>query len=266
MPFRTVIFDLDDTLIVDEQMTKEAFALVAKEAIRFGADAQLFHEAIVRLSATLWKASPFYTYCSQLGISDGECLWGCFSTELPEQKSLAAWSEKFRRQVFDQALREQMIENYEAAEELSLLFAKRRRKLVRLMPDALETLTRLQTGFRLGMLTNGDPSLQKEKIEAVGIEGFFDVILISGDHNIGKPDPEIFQILLERLEVAPSEAVMVGNSLARDIVGARNAGMHAVWFEVPGSEEHADVSPDAIIHSLAELPPLVENLRDKAGA
>jgi FMN phosphatase YigB (HAD superfamily) len=52
---------------------------------------------------------------------------------------------------------------------------------------------------------------------------------------------------------------MVGNSLERDIAGARNAGMISVWLKVPGSEEHAAVEPDFTISGLAELPALLKD-------
>jgi len=60
--------------------------------------------------------------------------------------------------------------------------------------------------------------------------------------------------------VSPEEAIMVGNSLERDIAGARNAGIRSIWVRVPGSEEHADVTPDHTITSLAEIPEILNRL------
>jgi FMN phosphatase YigB (HAD superfamily) len=53
---------------------------------------------------------------------------------------------------------------------------------------------------------------------------------------------------------------MVGNSLERDILGARNAGITSIWLKVPGSEEHAAVEPEFTITGLAELPALLERI------
>jgi FMN phosphatase YigB (HAD superfamily) len=53
---------------------------------------------------------------------------------------------------------------------------------------------------------------------------------------------------------------MVGNSLERDIAGARNAGICSIWLKVVGSEEHAVVEPDFTISGLMELPALLERL------
>ncbi|HEY5811432.1 MAG TPA: HAD-IA family hydrolase, partial [Terrimicrobiaceae bacterium] len=127
-------------------------------------------------------------------------------------------------------------------------------------PNALEILTRLSGKYALGLLTNGAPDLQREKIVASGLENLFNEVVISGVYGIGKPRPEIFLHLTDRLGVPPAEAIMVGNSLERDVHGAQNAGIRSVWFKVPGSEEHAPVKPNFTITALAELPELLERL------
>jgi putative hydrolase of the HAD superfamily len=115
-----------------------------------------------------------------------------------------------------------MIESEDGSRDLAHSFGRERRLLQRLMPDARETLARLSAQYSLGMLTNGAPDLQREKITASGLETFFNEIVISGIYGVGKPRPEIFLHLTDRLGVAPAEAVMVGNSHERDVAGARN--------------------------------------------
>ena len=121
-------------------------------------------------------------------------------------------------------------------------------------------MTELSQTYALGLLTNGAPDLQREKIAASGLESFFKAIAVSGEHGIGKPKPDIFHRLLSEIGVQPEEALMVGNSLERDIAGARNAGIRSVWIRVPGSEEHADVTPDHTITSLSEIPQILRDL------
>jgi FMN phosphatase YigB (HAD superfamily) len=58
---------------------------------------------------------------------------------------------------------------------------------------------------------------------------------------------------------------MVGNSLERDIAGARNAGIRSIWIRVPGSEEHAEVSPDHTITALNEIPAILEQFQAIVG-
>jgi putative hydrolase of the HAD superfamily len=260
MSLRGVLFDLDDTLTVDEAVSREAFEAVSRYARdRHGAEAERFACDAAEQAKTLWQAGPCYEFCRSLGISAFECLWGRFEGE-GGLSELRKWALSFREQVFDHALREQMIESTEGSRDLSEVFSRERRLLQRLVPDARETLTRLSARYALGMLTNGAPDLQREKIAASGLESLFKEVVISGVYGIGKPRPEIFLHLTDRLGVAPGETVMVGNSLERDIAGARNAGITSIWLRVAGSEEHADVEPDFSIRALAELPALLERI------
>lgn len=260
MSWRAVLIDLDDTLVVDEAVSREAFEAVARLAReRHGAEAERFARDAAAQAKVLWSAGPSQAFCRNLGISAFECLWGNFEGE-GELAQLRRWALGFREQVFDHALRQQMIESADGSRDLAHAFARERRLLQRLMPDARETLARLSAKYKLGMLTNGAPDLQREKITASGLETFFKEIAISGIYGLGKPRPEFFLHLTDRLGVAPGDTIMVGNSLERDVAGARNAGMTSVWLKVPGSEEHASVEPDFSITGLAELPSLLEQV------
>jgi putative hydrolase of the HAD superfamily len=250
-----ILFDLDDTLIVDEAISLSAMEATAALAAKlYGADVARFLIDAKRISQALWRGNPCLQYCAETGITAEECLWGNFTGE--PLAALHAWSWNFRQALFDAVLREQELPG--DGEPLAVEFAAARRRLQRLMPDAKETLARLRPAFQLGLLTNGAPDLQREKIAASGLAPFFDAIAVSGEIGIGKPNAGIFHILLNDLGVPPEAATIVGNSLARDILGARNAGLaRTVWLKVPGSEEYADVTPDHTISALHELPPLL---------
>ena len=258
---RALLFDLDDTLVIDEAVSQEAIAATATVAFKqLGADEATFRRSVHTHAFRLAEPSPVRPFCKRIGISPFECLWGEFTTDTPDFRALHDWAHPYRREVFDAALRDQQLDGTELAETLATTFEEQRRRLQRLMPDCRETLTRLAADYRIGLLTNGAPDLQREKIAASGLASFFNAIAISGEHNIGKPKPEIFQILLTELDVQADEAVMIGNSLERDIAGARNAGIRNVWIKVPGSEEPADAEPDHTITGLAELPALLKSL------
>lgn len=256
---QAVIFDLDDTLIVDEAVSKEALQEAAQTAAAHGAEPVKFARDAAAHAKRLWAAGPCHDYCKSIGISAFECLWGKFLGDSEELTKLREWATEFRVQAFDAALREQMLDLPNGAEEIAAKFENTRRSRQRLMPNALEMLARLK-GVKLGLLTNGAPDLQREKLAASGLAPSFDAIVVSGEHGIGKPKPEIFHRLLSELGVSASEAVMVGNSLERDIAGARNAGLASVWIKVSGSEEHAPVQPTATIENLGELPAVLEKL------
>jgi FMN phosphatase YigB (HAD superfamily) len=80
---------------------------------------------------------------------------------------------------------------------------------------------------------------------------------------LGKPDPRIFQLVLNRLGAEPSQAVMVGDSLFRDVGGAQSAGLKGIWLIRRDTQredaDFLDITPDAIITSLSELPALLED-------
>lgn len=260
MPIRAILFDLDDTLIVDEAVSREAFRATAETAVApVGADARELERSARQHALRLFEAGPVRPFCKRIGISAFECLWGRFLGESDDLTRLREWAHAYRTQVFDAALRDQAIESPDVAESLAAEFERQRRKLQRLMPDALEVLARLAPDYQIGLLTNGAPDLQREKLAASGLGGFFSAIAVSGEHDIGKPQAEIFHRLLAELATDPSDAVMVGNSLERDIAGARNAGIRSIWIRVPGSEESADVDPDHTIIGLAELPGILKS-------
>jgi putative hydrolase of the HAD superfamily len=262
MPIDAILFDLDDTLIVDEAVSKEALQSTAQLAAKLaGAETATFLSDCKRFGFSLWKEGPCYDYVRSIGISYHECLWGKFEGDKPELVKLREWAHPYRVSVFSAVLRSQNITDDDTAEKLADHFSQSRRKLQRLMPDAVETLTRLKATHKIALLTNGAPDLQGEKIATSGLVGFFDAIAISGIHGIGKPRPEIFGILLDELQVKPDRAVMVGNSLERDIAGALNAKLAAaIWIQVPGSEELADVKPHYVIRGLHEIPAIVSAL------
>ena len=104
------------------------------------------------------------------------------------------------------------------------------------------------------MLTNGSPSLQREKIVGTGIGGFFDDIVISGEVGVGKPAPEMFSAVTNRVGEAPDEVVMVGDSLPRDIAGAQKVGWRAVWINRNEEVLPAEYTPDIVLATLSALP------------
>jgi FMN phosphatase YigB (HAD superfamily) len=134
--------------------------------------------------------------------------------------------------------------------------------------DALPTLQRLQDlGYRLGLISNAadDPNTQT-LVDKGRFRPYFEVILSSAAEGIRKPNPKIFYTALERMGNPPAqEAVMVGDTLGADILGARNAGIFSIWItrraDTPANHAHADtIHPDARVETLREIPDLLETL------
>ncbi|MBV7328276.1 HAD family hydrolase [Chloroflexi bacterium TSY] len=112
--------------------------------------------------------------------------------------------------------------------------------------------------IRLGIITNGRSPFQENNIKALGIESYFQTILVSETEGIRKPDPEIFQRALRHLRVDPSGAVFVGDNPNADIAGAQRAGMRAIWRynRHYGNCEFAD----AVCYKLSEVVDVIEDV------
>jgi len=275
MPIDAIFFDLDDTLIVDEAVSRETFTQVAQEALGESSSALNLQTAAMCLAEDLFLEGPAYPYCKEIGISAFEVMWGTFEDPRPGVEAdprlapLHEWRLGYRQEVWEKALIRVAGETVPGSDELSKQafelsqrWAELRAKNLRDMPGAKELLEQLKPGYKLGLLTNGSPSLQRKKIKLAQLEDSFDGIAISGEVKIGKPKPGIFEWLCEQCGVTPETAVMVGNSLGRDIQGGQNAGMRTVWIDVPGAHggDPGKIKADATIMELAELPGVLASL------
>jgi putative hydrolase of the HAD superfamily len=100
------------------------------------------------------------------------------------------------------------------------------------MSHARETLIALKSrGIKLGLVTNGKSKIQNRKVDTLELREFLDVILVSEDAGIKKPDPRIFQIALEYLQLEAAQVWMVGDHPVNDVLGARDAGLNSVWLK-----------------------------------
>ena len=110
-----------------------------------------------------------------------------------------------------------------------------------LYEDALPTLDALRDrGLKLGLLSNSARDLD----EFVGHHGLtVDAVLTSRAHGKTKPHEAIFRRMLELLDVAPSEAVMVGDTIEDDVEGATAVGMRAVLVDREGRYRSPARSP-----------------------
>ncbi len=138
-----------------------------------------------------------------------------------------------------------------------------------LVPGMLEALRQLQArGYRLGAVSDGQVEgarriLRQHKLE----QGLFDTIVISEAVGVQKPDRRMFQAALEALGIAPADygrVLMVGNNLARDVLGANDSGLISVWFHwndrYPTQPDDDLETPAYTVTSPAELLALVERL------
>jgi putative hydrolase of the HAD superfamily len=101
----------------------------------------------------------------------------------------------------------------------------------RAVPGAHELLTALKHGgYALFIVSNNIRIEQEGKLARLGLDHFFDALIVSGDHSFAKPDPRLFAVALQVAGVSAAQATHVGDSYANDIAGAQAAGIRAVWL------------------------------------
>ncbi len=226
-----MLFDLDDTLLVDERAVVQALVRTLEHTgTELGKDVDEL-TSIVRAEADrYWRASPLHSIALQLGFSSEEGLTADFGGGNPTVDRFVAWVPEYRRTVWRAAM--QRVAGrpiHEVADRLAERFRTERRSAYELFPDANEVLATLrQRGIKLGIVTNGPPDLQREKLERTRLVAIVHAVVISGEVGVGKPDARLFDLALDLLGVPAAEAVMVGDSIERDIEGAAAAGLAAV--------------------------------------
>ena len=132
-------------------------------------------------------------------------------------------------------------------------------KYVRIDMDSKTVLNQLYKKYVLGIVSNfAIPECVKELLQKYDIMKFFSVIVVSADVNKRKPNPEIFNFALNKLEIEASEAIFVGDTLDSDIKGAQEAGMKTIFIERRFQIEKEIIRPDETVKNLIEILELID--------
>lgn len=106
-----------------------------------------------------------------------------------------------------------------------------------IFPNSLPLLKELKKrGYITGVITNGPSILQNHKMDTSGLRPYCDIVIVSGDVGVHKPDPALFIYTADKLGLKTDECVYVGDHPVNDIQGALASGMHAIrmnhgWFK-----------------------------------
>ncbi|MGD9528429.1 HAD family hydrolase [Pseudonocardia sp.] len=128
------------------------------------------------------------------------------------------------------------------------------RRRLRPYPGVREVLEALAARYPLAVVTDAQSAWARAELHQVGLLDLFDPVVVSGDHGFRKPDPRLFRLALAALDVAPEDALYVGNDMYRDVHGAQAAGMRAVLVASDqGRSAWRDTVPDHVIDDHREL-------------
>ncbi|MBR2699381.1 MAG: YjjG family noncanonical pyrimidine nucleotidase [Clostridia bacterium] len=103
-----------------------------------------------------------------------------------------------------------------------------------MLPNALEVVRRIAEKLPVVIVTNGMTSIQRSRFARSPLTDIVSGIVISEEIGVSKPRPEIFLRALEPMGAEPSEALMIGDGIKSDILGANNAGIDACWLNPGG--------------------------------
>jgi putative hydrolase of the HAD superfamily len=230
-----VLFDLDDTLHDDTYAFTSAAEEVAREiAAEHNVDALALKQAY---------------------IAEAEGFWHRLTPEQLRNRLVG-----LRRTMWSAALGRVGIEDPDIAERSAHRYHEYRKKYFAVFPGAIDVLRTLrERGMRLGILTNGFSETHREKIALLQIGEYFDAIFIADEVGMIKPDPLLFAHACTTLGSAPARAAMVGDRYERDVRGALDAGLFAVWLNVRREQvPPAAPPPDATCETITEVPGILE--------
>ncbi len=205
---KAVLFDLDDTLFDHTYSSRCGLMAVCEQY-------HCFRQVSIE---QIW---PYYLQLIE--ILHPQVLQGRLTME-------EARLERFRR-LFKKFGGEISLPTSKAVSEHYRLAYKAARRVV---PGTIPLLKALKPAFKIGIVTNCETAEQHSKLQACQLTPFIDNLITSQDVGIPKPDPQIFAAALMRLDCQAGETVMIGDSWERDIIGADNAGIRAIWFNRQG--------------------------------
>lgn len=224
-----MIWDLDDTLVIERPAAEAAMAATCRHAAAvLGADSKRLEQDVFDEAKSQWSALPTIDFARRVGIASWEALWATFEGPGEELSDLRSVRLSHRQAVWRAAIERQTAVDPPSVEELSEHFVVERLNRMEAYPDAEPAISQLRPEVPMAIVTNGAPDTQRTKLSLSGLDRFGLPTVVAGEIGIGKPSPEPFLRALDQLGVAPEQAVFVGDSVTRDINPALNLGMTAL--------------------------------------
>ena len=119
------------------------------------------------------------------------------------------------------------------------------RKRLQLYPEVKRVLDELRPRYRMALVSDAQPCFALPEIKTVGLDGYFNPIIISAFYGFRKPDRRLIEISLDIMKLIPAEVICVGNDMYRDIYGARQLGIKTIFFDSnQGAKSYENVAPD----------------------
>ncbi|SEO01540.1 putative hydrolase of the HAD superfamily [Nitrosospira multiformis] len=159
--------------------------------------------------------------------------------EYPEIDVEAIWNEL----LLQQGIKSNYIRGQQA-KVIAHIYRGISRKRLRLYPNVKEVLNELQAHYQLALVSDAQPCFALPEIRAVGLESYFNPVIISSYYGFRKPDSRLFNKALDKMGISRSEVIAVGNDMFRDIYGAQLLDIRAIFFDSnQGAKTYENVVP-----------------------
>ena len=240
MAIKGILFDLYGTLIdieTDESM----------EEIYRGISHYLTYHGVY---LNRWELRDrYYQIMKQQKEERGE--------EHPEIDVNAIWNTFLRQEGIKAAPARRKL-----ATILAQIYRGISRKRLQLYPGVKRVLDELRPACRMAIVSDAQPCYALPEIKAVGLDGYFDPVIISAHYGFRKPDRRLTEKALDIMKLAPAEVICVGNDMYRDIYGASRLGIRTIFVDSnQGDKYHENVTPDYIAHRFEDVLKGVEALK-----
>jgi putative hydrolase of the HAD superfamily len=215
---RAVLFDLDDTLFDHRGCARDALTAVHQSHACFRA---MTFDTLEQVHADVLEELHTEVMLGRVPVDDARV-------------------ERFRRLLASAGLKD----SAETAGDLAILYRDTYRSRRRAVAGAAALMATAKRHARIGIVSNNVLAEQEEKLRVCDLARFVDELIVSGEVGVSKPDPVIFRVAMDRLDVTPAEAVMVGDSWPADVEGALGVGVRAIWFNpsgMPAPDPRTDV-------------------------
>ncbi len=138
---------------------------------------------------------------------------------------------------------------------------------IHLFPGYPGLLRRLRNSYKLGIITDGHPEVQKRKVHSLGLERMIDRIIYTWEYGMDmqKPHPQPFMMMMNCLQTRPDSTLFVGDNTEKDCKGAHGVGMKYVHVPVQASvgcksEPLSADKADYVLDSLYQLPRILQGV------
>ena len=236
LPIRitTLLFDLDGTLIHQHPSSLDVLFTI-------------LDEHLVPVMATAHRETQqfmFRYWAKSKELKQDKRMYG----ELTEE----FWLHYLKRKLWAAGLTE--LQTTDLAPVIQKELIERYKPEVFISDDVRPTLKTLRgLGYKMGLISNRQNPIEAE-VKELGFKSYFDFSFTSGDVQLTKPDPEIFEHALYLAESGPEISAYIGDNYYTDIVGAQNAGIYPVLFDP------RNIFPDVECHRIYKISDLVSTI------